>query len=384
MVSLVPVSITSTQAYSQFEPKCTTPNKTVNYVGSPDTRGTFDLLWSCLLTIVACTWSLQYLNVPEQREDLDPGWKRHIKWSVRTMWPKLKWSFITVIAPEVTLGKAFGNQLADRQVRRGWSQLAAEDGVPGSLLHASYANMGGFWLEIVGQPENTIDLQEFYSSPQGQLPRHFLLSGQDIIQLRIKRIIPRLPSISREEIMERDRGSGESFALSTAGGQILWITIQITARRARGLTVSQLEIAVIAFSACAIATYIANWNRPKQILRPVAIRIEIPVSSFDKKVTEIQAALNEARSQRGRSLFDEIIPSALRGNKELADIPDGYAGLGFLYMGIAGAVLFGGIHLAAWNFHFPTNIELIGWRVASLKDFRKHLGAFLIRRRPRV
>ena len=33
---------------------------------------------------------------------------------------------------------------------------------------------------------------------------------------------------------------------------------------------------------------------------------------------------------------------------------------------MTGATIFSGIHVGAWNFIFPANIELIFWRVASL------------------
>lgn len=38
-----------------------------------------------------------------------------------------------------------------------------------------------------------------------------------------------------------------------------------------------------------------------------------------------------------------------------------------LFVGLFfGCLIFGGIHLAAWTFHFPTRVELILWRVASI------------------
>lgn len=33
---------------------------------------------------------------------------------------------------------------------------------------------------------------------------------------------------------------------------------------------------------------------------------------------------------------------------------------------IFGATLFGGIHIGAWDFHFPTRIDMIVWRSASI------------------
>lgn len=62
------VFIQDTGAYTSFQPTCTIPNSTVNFVASPGMRGSLDILWSCLFTILACTWSIQHLNVPEQRD----------------------------------------------------------------------------------------------------------------------------------------------------------------------------------------------------------------------------------------------------------------------------------------------------------------------------
>lgn len=42
------------------------------------TQTVFDILWLCLFTIFACTWTMQHLNVPEQREGRNAGWKGNI------------------------------------------------------------------------------------------------------------------------------------------------------------------------------------------------------------------------------------------------------------------------------------------------------------------
>jgi hypothetical protein len=67
------------QGYETFHIQCTSPSTTVNFVSSADKRGTRDILFSCLFTIIACTWTVQHLNVPEQREGRDPGWLGDIK-----------------------------------------------------------------------------------------------------------------------------------------------------------------------------------------------------------------------------------------------------------------------------------------------------------------
>ncbi|KAG7041283.1 Major facilitator superfamily domain general substrate transporter protein [Colletotrichum scovillei] len=34
----------------------------VGWVAGPETRGTLTLVWSCVITIFACTWTVLHLN----------------------------------------------------------------------------------------------------------------------------------------------------------------------------------------------------------------------------------------------------------------------------------------------------------------------------------
>ena len=61
----------------------------------PTSRGTLSLLWGCLLTIFACTWTVLHLNVPDLEEDM--WWK---------LLRKIKWMAITILFPEFILSKA--------------------------------------------------------------------------------------------------------------------------------------------------------------------------------------------------------------------------------------------------------------------------------------
>ena len=61
--------------------------------------------------------------------------------------------------------------------------------------------------------------------------------------------------------------------------QIVWTVVQIITRATRHLAISQLEIAVVAFAACAIITYALNWSKPKSVQVPFTLlqyRNEIP------------------------------------------------------------------------------------------------------------
>ena len=58
----------------------------------PAYRGTFDIAWSCLLTILACIYNAIHLNVPRRNTG---------KWML--LLRKVKWATIALFAPEIVL-----------------------------------------------------------------------------------------------------------------------------------------------------------------------------------------------------------------------------------------------------------------------------------------
>jgi hypothetical protein len=124
------------RCYEIFETHCTGPSTTVNFVSSTDKRGTLDILFSCLFTLVACTWTVQHLNVPEQREGRDPGWLGNIKWTLKRTWTSTKWMLFTVLAPEYLLAKGLADRRAvDISITK-LREIAAKDGVPWTRVHS--------------------------------------------------------------------------------------------------------------------------------------------------------------------------------------------------------------------------------------------------------
>src|SRR5450432_3954307 len=107
-LALIFIIVGVAQAYTVFNPICSTPSpeNPANFVGSPDSRGTLDILWSSLFTIFACTWTIQHLNVPEQREGHDRGRKGDLKWTLKGVYTSVKWMLLTMVAPEFVIGKA--------------------------------------------------------------------------------------------------------------------------------------------------------------------------------------------------------------------------------------------------------------------------------------
>ena len=191
---------------------------------------------------------------------------------------------ITVVAPEYLLIKNLGDLSLAKYTSPRLEQLAAEDGVPWSLAHTLFADMGGFairsWAsERIGRSK--VDLFDTASnfSPYS-IPFH--LTAFEVLRLRDAGLLDHLPYLSEDEL--NDKSKGDSFVRVVAVAQILWMVIQIVVRGIKYLAVSQLEIGVLAFASCAVLIYGVNWWKPKGVQTPMAILLyehEIPASIIE-------------------------------------------------------------------------------------------------------
>jgi hypothetical protein len=55
--------------------------------------------------------------------------------------------------------------------------------------------------------------------------------------------------------------------------QISWLLLSVIVRAATHLPISQLEICTSAFGLLSIATYFANWSKPKDVGTPIRFKI---------------------------------------------------------------------------------------------------------------
>ncbi|KAH9208756.1 hypothetical protein DL95DRAFT_479517 [Leptodontidium sp. 2 PMI_412] len=327
------------------------------FVSSPNSRGTLDILWSSLFTIIACTWTVQHLNVPPQRNTCRPGWQGSLKWHTQRAFTNVKWMLITMIAPEVVIGMACYDYLSAKKNLRDLEEFASMDGVPWTLTHSFYANMGGF--------ANRSSIPSVIFGTDGEIAYHtpYHLTGRQIWQLRKIGILSSLPQVSEAEL--KDRSKSDAFVKSIALFQIFWAVVHIIIRAVRKLTISQLEVAVIAFAACAVVIYGLHWSKPKSVEVPTTIlQYEGPIPQgvlelIKGRHTYIGYLLKADDSRKFRH------GSPIR-NDATENYLDSDAGFWVYPAMILGAMLFGGMHLWAWNFDFPTRIELLIWRCGGV------------------
>ncbi|KAK0724173.1 hypothetical protein B0H67DRAFT_529776 [Lasiosphaeris hirsuta] len=346
--------LAAAEPHAAFRPKCSSPTSSVSFVSAPDSRGTLEILWSSLFTIFACTWTIQHPNIPEQREGRYPGWKGNLRWGLKGIYENVTLALYTIIAPEIIVVTAVVGLVAARDSSQKLNQGLKQDEGPWTLSHSFYANMGGFVIRT--------------SIMDDSLPYNpYHLTAANLIDLRHSGYLKKLPEITEEEL--HDKSKSDPLLKAIAIGQISWSVMQITARGFQNLTISPLELSVLAFAACAVIIYALYWKKPKSVRTPITIlRYQGQIPS---PVLEVLKGSRATTSLAGQYLFHR--DSAYRTPR-----PDGSPihNMGLpsskinwatpAAAGFTSAALFGGIHCAGWNFAFPSTIELIAWRCAGV------------------
>jgi hypothetical protein len=188
------------------------------------------------------------------------------------------------------------------------------------------------------------------------------LNADQLYALRDTMVISRLPHVSVREI--EDKSKGDAFVKGTTVLQVLWLIIQVIVRGAKDMPVSQLEIGVIAFTACALLTYAFSWSKPQNVT------VANLASDFIISRDVIKALEDRTHGASwSQNLFlgrDADIFSPIPNDAEFDFLPSSKF-LTLLDLGIVIAgTIFGAVHLIAWNFRFPTPLECLLWKLASV------------------
>ena len=314
------------------------------WVSSPDGRGTFDILQSCLVTIILCTWSALHLNLPARNE-------RHVFFILR----KAKWMVQTLLGPEFIVWLAVGQRYEASDSVLKFKELGHPEW---TLKYGFYANMGGIIIEAK-------DCKPF---PITARQVHYLVS---------QKLMP-FPEISMEEIW--DKSKADLLTKLLVCGQILWLVVQVVARLIQHRPVTTLELLTLGYVLCTCATYIMWIHKPLDVETPTHITLDTTISSILIRAGPIAA---EPYKHNPFDFIDNQAPCwwinvqkylGFRIEPRERPLPrltnDKFPNVGlgfetFFYFVVAHS--FTGIHLAGWNLEaFPTNIERTLWRAASL------------------
>lgn len=313
------------------------------WVGQPQSRGTFDIILSCFLTISLCTWTSLHLNVPASNEG---------QW--RPILRKLRWMMLTLLGPEFVVALAAGQRA---NARRAFNTIRGMGYSEWTLRHSFYANMGGFVL-------------------QARDSKPFPIHGLHIIYL-LKEGYLNLPEITSQEISDKSKANILAKVLVCL--QTGWFVVQCFGRLAQGLPLTALELVTISYVWCTWAIY-AQWlKKPLDVTAPTILRTQASIADILRKAgseasepyrqtpldfvwdgrvswtLDVQPFLHFRLDPRERPM-----PRIL--NDSLPWFDTVYDAAVCLFV----IVFYGAIHMFGWNLTFPTRTEKILWRATAL------------------
>jgi len=305
--------------------RASTGDENVGFTWSSGDRSTWDILRSCLVILLSCTWTVLHLNIPSPNQQSWVASRR-----------KLKWMLITIVAPEVTCSIALRQWLESRAATVKMRELDKS----WTIVHSFYAAMGGYVLE-----------REDVRVP--------LLMPEIITLLEISRSSTKeddgpsfkLPPLTRDEI--EDRSKSNDFAKLFTGIQIGWLVIQCIARGVNRLPVSPLEITTVAYALCTILAYFFWWHKPFDINIPTVVTYHGVLPDSFKQASK--GWVDRVNRQRVRMTTRIIV----RGSQHSMF-------LNLVLPLFAFSAIFSVVHLIAWDFEFPTLQERNLWRSCGL------------------
>ncbi|KAF9457801.1 hypothetical protein BDZ94DRAFT_1227367 [Collybia nuda] len=331
-----------------------------SFESTSNQRNVWNIVWSCLMTVLACTWVSVHPNIPA------------ISNSTAVIYLRRTWLMLCgLIAPEIIIFWAMKQWYCARKIEmrhkeRGWT-----------MTHGYFLQMGGFVLGPMnndGHPLGVLELEEMHS--EGNIE---------------------WPDITESEIKDKSKGDALSKGIATL--QTSWFLVQCIGRGSSGLAITELEILTLAFATLNVVTYFFWWNKPVDVRlphtvtpKPNTISVSFPppppslinISSSEHGppsrvptnpgamqwasqimfplMPVMQGLLHTIRRFMGQTLKPDrahifCLAKASPNRRTLLQMTAACAILGSI---------FGGIHCIAWSFQFPSHQEQISWRISSM------------------
>ena len=216
-----------------------------------DQRMIWDVLWSCLATIFACSWVSVHPNIPGPNES-----------SWRILLRHLELMFWAVVGPEMIITWALRQWLGARHLEKLYKgelmcpiylQILSHE-IPTSdrgwtKTHGHFFQMGGFMLFERNIAKGVLTSKRFSE----------LLTAGKI----------EFPIVTVEEIEDRSKADG--FSKTIALGQTLWFVTQCIARGAQHLDLTPVGLLTLSLAVLNGLMYFLWWNKPLGVRCPVRV-----------------------------------------------------------------------------------------------------------------
>ncbi len=245
----------------------------------PNTRGTFEIIYDCVCTIVLCSWSCLCLNIPRAGAS-----RQHV------LALKLQWQIFTIFFPELSLSLAAEQWESANQAVEKFSDLGYRE--HWSMQHAFFADMGGILLQTPDFPAFPVDSQQLA----------YLVERQYLA----------MPHLSHTEIADKNKTDGFSRFLAVL--QLSWFSIQCVGRWIQGIGLSTLELSTVAFILCTLNMYFFWHFKPCGMQSRITLYTDKSLAAVlgDAEIQEVIAELDRPEPQV------EIEAKILQTNRDTA------------------------------------------------------------------
>lgn len=400
---------TPVKSLTSFDTNCTLPSHSFNYVQGPNLRGSLQIVWSCLATLFACTYTVLHLDIPKQRAGEDGGYSRYL----RIWWKRVDPSIIRATIATTSTAYSWSEaaraspylartlrmlEPKDKGATRGYwtrKQILFEvywwfkSNGPTILFflltmlapelyayHAIRQNRSASACKIELErlrpschPTNGWSLTHtYFADMRGFVVRSHVGSSSPVVtKLTAKSLLRLLQHDdhhqcidcsllpSEEELQDRSKSNAVTKTLVVL--QIGWFVANCITRLARRLPTTQLEMSIFGTAVCSLVSYITLFEKPH------AVKTAIAVLSFDGDMPSQIADVIQKNNNMGD-----------HHDTDYSHRPS--ATLGYVVFTLLATVL-GACHVAAWNFSFPTELDKIMWRVNSVNICALVIGSCL-------
>lgn len=271
------------------------PTSTEGWQFNDNSRSSWDILWTCISTIFACTWTALHLAVPHRSKSSGDWMSKKVPiWIYALLAPEMMTIFAIsefrqALHVAARCNAAFENA-AENSMAGAPNDTAATRSSPTDASHRPkeaphttkrWKIIQGYCLNMRGVVLVTKDEWTYPVLPGNVV---------DLIQVGVVK-----HSHLRDRDIER-RAKADTLAKAFALLQALWVTVNIIARAAYHLPISPLEISTVAYVACAAIAYAVWWHKPKDMETP--IQIFLP---YDRESVEMPSQVRDILDERWAS-----------------------------------------------------------------------------------
>ncbi|KAI1421778.1 hypothetical protein F5Y12DRAFT_668383 [Xylaria sp. FL1777] len=301
------------------------------WMSSPNSRGSIDIIWSSFFTISLCTWTTLCLNIPHPNDS-----------DLTVLLRKGKWMICAILLPEFVLIISAGQYALARMSVQHFRRLGHHHW---TLRHSFFVDMGGFLLQF-----------------EGGTP--FVVNNAQLAFLVEKGYVE-CPKISAQEIWDRSKANLLSKIVALL--QISWFLIQLIGRTIVHLPITTLELLTSAIVLYTVGNLGFWLNKPNDIQKGITLSLSVSLEDIMSANADGTALFNP-HAAPSSTTSRSVGPS----QNTHRPLPERFSNATYPNLSASHKLIFlcvakGGValHLLAWNFEFPTDIERLGWRVAS-------------------